>query len=81
MRDDCDDFPYAFTLINKQTTHTHIYLFIYWNKDRGKDRVDERRGRRRKKLLDVKETEAPYRTLSVTRFGRGCGAVARQTTY
>jgi len=51
--------------------------------------VTERRVRRRKQLLDdLKETreywklkdEAIDRTLWRTRFGRGCGPVAKQTT-
>ena len=52
--------------------------------------VTERRVRRRKQLLDdLKETreywklkdEAIDRTLWRTRFGRGCGPVAKQTTW
>jgi len=51
--------------------------------------VAERRGRRRKQLLDnLKETrgycklkeEAIHRTVRTTRFGRGCGPVVRHTT-
>jgi hypothetical protein len=51
--------------------------------------MTQRRGRRRKQLLDdLKEKkrycklneEALDRTLWRTRFGRGCGPVVRQTT-
>jgi hypothetical protein len=56
---------------------------------KGRIRVKERRGRRRKQLLDyLKETksycklkeEALDRTVWRTRFGRGYGPVVRQTT-
>ena len=48
--------------------------------------VTDRRGRRRKQLLDLKETrscgklkeEAVKRTVWKSRFGRGCGPVLRQ---
>ena len=57
----------------------YIYLFIEI-KIEGRIKVDGRRGGRRKELLDdLKETEAPDHTLWITPFGRGCGAVVRQT--
>jgi hypothetical protein len=55
----------------------------------GRIEMTGRRGRRRKQLLDdLKEKkinlklkeEALYRTLWITRFGRGYGPVVRQTT-
>ena len=61
---------------------------IMEGKIEGKIEVTGRRGRRSKQLLvDLKETrrygklkeEALDRTLSRTRFGRGCGPVVRQT--
>ena len=57
--------------------------------DRWKDRIKGRRGRRRKQLLgELKEKRGYFklkedaldRTLCITRFGRGCGPVVRQTT-
>jgi hypothetical protein len=54
----------------------------------GRIGVTERRGRRRKQLLDnlkVKrgyyklKQKAPDRTVLGTRFGRGCGPVVRET--
>jgi hypothetical protein len=58
-------------------------------KIKGGIEVTERRGRRRRKLLDdLKERkgysqlkeEALDRTIWRARFGRGCGPVVRQTT-
>jgi len=64
-------------------------LKCYGRKDRTIEMM-KRRGRRHKQLLDhLKEMrrycklkeEALDVTLWRTRFGRGCGAVVRQTTY
>jgi hypothetical protein len=59
-------------------------------KKEGRIEVTKRRGRRRKQLVDdlketrgyckLKEEEALDRTISGTRYGRGCGPVARQAT-
>jgi hypothetical protein len=59
----------------------------YWKKDKGKIEVRERRGRRRKQLLDDLEEargysklneEAQDLTLWGIGSGRGCGPVVRQ---
>jgi hypothetical protein len=58
-------------------------------KIKGEIEVTGRRGRRRRKLLDVLKEKRGYshlkeealdRTMRRPRFGRGCGPVVRQTT-
>jgi hypothetical protein len=66
-----------------------LLKYVIEGKLEGRIEMTERRGRRRKQLLDDLKGKRGYwklkeetlgRTVWRTRFGRGCGSVVRQTT-